>query len=84
VVNEKEYQEWRTLPATKSFFEYAQLRYEGMKENWALGVYDGEDVGQFALNQAQAWGGAKIWREITELTYEDIESDEEFIGDTPA
>ena len=81
MLNENEYQEWRALPATKSFFAYLNACREEAKEAWALSVFSAESPTVEALKNARALGGVVVYQEIIQLAYEDLASDEEYIGD---
>ena len=67
-MDEKAWQEWRSRPETREFFDAIKAKYELEKENLACGVYDASDAIGLAVKYAQIRGGLDVLRDLLETT----------------
>ena len=67
---EEEFLAWLEHPVTQSFQHLLKIWQDSLKDQWAAGNFQSEDVESTAFMNAVALGQSRILDRITELDYE--------------
>ena len=74
-LSKEEFEAWLDSPVTQAVKEFAASRRQAKREDWEEGVYVAPTLEAGLQLQATALGYCSAWKELQELTFDQLETE---------